>query len=147
MGALSRLQKSHASFSWQSDKSQYHITYSSCPLTYDQKYLYIEKIMTRLQVSVVVVQTPSCVWLYNPKDCSTSGLPVPHHLPGFSQVLVYYIGDAVQASHPPMPSSPSALNLSQHQGLFQWVVCSQQMTKILELQHQSFQWIFRANLP
>ena len=39
----------------------------------------------------------------------------------------------------------SALNLSQHRGLFQWVSFSHQMTKILEfqLQHQSFQWIFR----
>ena len=44
-----------------------------------------------------------------------------------------------------MPSSPSALNLSQHQWLFQWVVCLHQMAKILELQlqNQSFQWIFR----
>ena len=44
------------------------------------------------------------------------------------------------------PSS-SALNLSQHQGLFQWVSSSHQMTKVLEfqLQHQSFQWIFRTD--
>ena len=43
----------------------------------------------------------------------------------------------------------SAFNLSQHQGLFQWVICLHQMTKILELQlqHQSFQWIFRVDLP
>ena len=36
-----------------------------------------------------------------------------------------------------------------HQGLFQWVICSHQMTKILELelQYQSFQWIFRVDLP
>ena len=36
-----------------------------------------------------------------------------------------------------------------HQGLFQWVNCSHQMTKILELQlqHQSFQWVFRADFP
>ena len=55
----------------------------------------------------------------------------------------------MQPSHPLTPSSPSALNLSQHQGLFQWVVCSHQMTKILELQlqHQSFQGIFRVDLP
>ena len=48
-----------------------------------------------------------------------------------------------------MPSSPSALNLSQHQGLFQWVIYSYLMTKILELQlqYQSFQWIFRVDLP
>ena len=56
---------------------------------------------------------------------------------------------AIQPSHPQMPSSPSALNLSQHQGVFQWVVCLHQMTKILvlQLQYQSFQWIFRVDLP
>ena len=39
--------------------------------------------------------------------------------------------------------SPPAFNLSQHQGLFQWVISSHQVTKVLELQlqHQSFQWI------
>jgi len=39
----------------------------------------------------------------------------------------------------------SCLNLSQHQGIFQWVTSSHQVAKILEfqLQHQSFQWIFR----
>jgi len=41
------------------------------------------------------------------------------------------------------PEAPSpALNLSQHQGLFQWVSSSHQVAKVLELQHQSFQWIF-----
>ena len=42
---------------------------------------------------------------------------------------------------------PSALNLYQQQGLFQWVSWSHQMTKILEfqLQHQSFQWVFRVD--
>ena len=62
--------------------------------------------------------------LCNPMDCSTPGLPVPHHLPEFAQVHVHCISDAIQPFHPLMPSSPSALNLSQHQGLFQWVsVC------------------------
>ena len=70
---------------------------------------------------------------------SPSGLPGPHHLPEF----VRCIGETIQLSRPLMPSSP-VLNLSQHQGLFQWAVCSQQMTKILapQPQHQSFQWIF-----
>ena len=36
-----------------------------------------------------------------------------------------------------------ALNLSQHQGLFQWVSFSHQVAKVLEFQHQSFQWIFK----
>lgn len=53
----------------------------------------------------------------NPKDCSTSGLPVPHRLPKLAQVHVHCIGDAVQPSHPLRHYSPSALNLSQHQGL------------------------------
>ena len=47
----------------------------------------------------------------------------------------------------PTLTSPSAFNLSQHQGLFQWVSFSRQVAKILELllQHQSFQWIFRTD--
>ena len=45
--------------------------------------------------------------------------PVPHHLPKLAQVHVHCISDAVQPAHPLTPSSPSALNLSQHQGLFQ----------------------------
>ena len=81
-------------------------------------------------------------------DCSTPGLPVPHHLSEFAQVHVHCIGGAIQPSHPLMPSFPSALNLSQHQGLFQWINCLHQMKILeLELQHQSFQWIFRVDLP
>ena len=60
----------------------------------------------------------SCPTLFNPMDCSTPGLPVPHHLLKFAQVHVHCIGDAIQPSLPLMPSSPSALNLSQHQRLF-----------------------------
>ena len=71
-------------------------------------------------------------------DSSMPGLPVPHHLLKFAQVHVHCIGDAIQPS-PLTPSSPSALNLSQHQGLFQRVSCFNQMTNILQfqLQHQS----------
>ena len=79
-------------------------------------------------------------------NCSTSGLPILHYRLQFSQVHAHRISDAAQPSHPLMPSSPSVLNLSQHQGLFLWVVYSHLMTKILELQLQlqlhSFQWIF-----
>ena len=43
--------------------------------------------------------------------------------------------------------SPPTFNLSQHQGLFQWVSSLHQVTKVLELQlqRQSFQWIFRTD--
>ena len=51
-------------------------------------------------------------------DCSTPGLSVPHHLPEFAQVRVHCISDAIQPSLSLMPSSPSALNLAQHQVAF-----------------------------
>ena len=59
-----------------------------------------------------------------PMHCSMLGLSVPHHLPKFAQVYVLYMGDTIQPPHPLMPSFPSVFNLSQHQGLFQWVSCS-----------------------
>ena len=50
---------------------------------------------------------------------STPGLPVCHQLPEFTQTHVHRVGDAIQPSHPLLFPSPPALNLSQHQGLFQ----------------------------
>ena len=53
--------------------------------------------------------------------------------------------------HPTISSSffpfSSHLNLSQHQGLFKWVSSLHQAAKVLEfqLQHQSFQWLFRID--
>ena len=53
----------------------------------------------------------------------------------------------IQPSHPLLSPSPPAFNLSQHQGLFKRVSSSHQVAKVLEfqLQHQSFQWIFRID--
>ena len=75
------------------------------------------------------------------------GFPVLHYLLEFAQTHVHWIRDSIQPSPPLSPPSPPALNLSQHQGLFQWVGSSEQMAKVLELQlqHQSFQWIFRVD--
>ena len=64
--------------------------------------------------------TKSSPTLFDPMDCSTPGFPVPHHLPKFGQVHVHWISDAIQPSHPLLPSS-SVFYLSQHQGLFQRV--------------------------
>ena len=63
----------------------------------------------------------SCVWLCNSMNCSTPDFPVLEYLPKFAQTHVHWIGDAIQPSHPLSPTSPPAFNLSQHQGLFQWV--------------------------
>ena len=62
--------------------------------------------------------TRSCQTLCDLVDCGTPGLLVPHHFPKFAQVHVHCISDAIQLSHPLTPPSPSALNPSQHQGLF-----------------------------
>ena len=86
----------------------------------------------------------SCLTLCDPMDCSIPSFPVCHYLLEFAQVHVHWVGDAIQPSHPLLPPSPSALKRSQHQGLFQWVGSSHLVARVLELQHQSFQWIFRV---
>ena len=82
-------------------------------------------------------------------DCSTPGLPVHHQLPEITQTHVHWVSDAIQSCHPLASPSPPTFNLSQHQGLFKWVSSLHQVVKILEFQsqHQSFQWIFRADFP
>ena len=60
---------------------------------------------------------------------STPGLPVHHQLTESTQTHVHRVGDAIQPSHPLWSPSPPALNLSQHQGLFQWVSSSHQVAK------------------
>ena len=60
----------------------------------------------------------SCPTLCDPMNHSTPGLPVHHQLLEFTQTHVYWVGDAIQPSHPLL--SPSlAFNLAHHQGLFQ----------------------------
>ena len=61
----------------------------------------------------------SCPTLCDPMDCSMPGFPVFHHLPELAQTHVRLVSDAIQLSHPQSPPSHPALNLSQHQGLFQ----------------------------
>ena len=65
--------------------------------------------------------------LCDPMDCSVPSLPVFHHLPELAQTHVHWFGDAIQPSHPLSSPSPPPLNLSQHQGLFQWIGCSHQV--------------------
>ena len=80
------------------------------------------------------VQLLSCVWLFvTPRTCSTPGFPVLHHLLELAQTHVHWVGDAIQPLHPLLSPSPSAFNLSQHQGLFQWVSSSHQVTKYWSL--------------
>ena len=88
----------------------------------------------------------SCPPLRDPMNRSTPGLPVHHQLPESTQTHVHRVGDAIQPSHLLLSPSP-ALNISQHQGLFQWVKSSHEVAKALEVKlHQSLQWTSRTDL-
>ena len=58
--------------------------------------------------------THSCPNICDTMDCSTPGFPVHHQLLELAQTHVHQVSDAIQASHPLSPTSPTAFNLSQH---------------------------------
>ena len=99
--------------------------------------------VTMLPIFFCCSVTQLCLTFCNLMGYSMPGSLVLHCLPEFAQTYVYWVGDAIQPSHPLLPPSPFAFSLSQYQDLFQWVSSSQQVAKVLELQPQSFQWIFR----
>ena len=73
--------------------------------------------------------TQSCPTLCDPMNCSMPGLSVHHQLLEFTQTHVHWVGDAIQPSRPLSSPSP-AFNLSQHQGLSQWVSSLHQEAKV-----------------
>ena len=77
----------------------------------------------------------SCLTPCNPMNRSMPGLPVSHELLESTQTHVHWVGDAIQPSLS-FPS-PSAFNLSQHQGLFKWVSSLHQVAKV---------WSFSFNI-
>ena len=83
--------------------------------------------------------------LCDSRDFSTPGFLAHHQLRELAQTHVHSVSDVIQPSHPLSSPSLPAFTLSQHQGLVQWVSSSLQVNELLEfqLQHQSFQWIFR----
>ena len=101
-----------------------------------------KKLRTNTSVGSV---TQSCLTPWDPMDCSMPGLPVDQQLPELTQTHVHRVGNDIQTSHPLLSPSPPAFNLCQHQGLFQWVSSLHQVAKVLELQHQTFQRIFRTD--
>ena len=78
--------------------------------------------------------TKSCLILCHPMDYSMPGSSVLHSLPEFARIQVLWVSDAIQPSHPLLPPSPFAFNISQNQGLFQWVGFLHHVAKVLELQ-------------
>ena len=89
------------------------------------KYVAIASLKEKVKV------TQSCPTLCDPMDCSTPGLNVNHQLQEFTQTHVCWVSDTIQPSHPLSSPSPPALNLFQHQGIFQWVSSLHQVAEVL----------------
>ena len=66
-----------------------------------------------------VAQSPSHVQVFVTRVPQPAKTLCPPLSPGVAQTHVHQVSDAIQPSHPLSPASPPALNLSQHQGLFQ----------------------------
>ena len=81
--------------------------------------------------SIAVVWSLSCVQLCDTMGCSTPGFPVLHYLLELAQTHVHQVSDVIQPSHPLLSPSLLTFNLSQHEGIFQWVSSSHQVAKIL----------------
>ena len=96
-----------------------------------------------LQFSSVI---QSCLTLCDSMECSIPGLPIYHQLLELTQAHDHWVSDAIQPSHSLLSPSP-VFNHSQHQDIFKWVSSAHQVARVIEfqLQHQSFQWIFRTD--
>ena len=92
------------------------------------KYIFILNIVKMLILQFSSI-TQLCLTLCDPMDCGTPDFPVHHQLLELAQTQVHQVEDAIQPSCPLSSPSPPAFNLSQHQGLFQWVSSSHQVAK------------------
>ena len=114
-------------------------------ILYQNSSFYNSFFLYFIQLSSVV---QSCPTLCKPMNCSMPGLPVHHKVLEFTELMSI---ESVMPSNQIILCHPLFLlpsNLSQHQGLFKSVSSLHQVARILEfqLQHQSFWWIFRADL-
>ena len=116
-------------------------------------FLFLSSIQVHTHVGMLMNQylqfssvAQSCLTLCNPMNCSTPGLPVHHQLPEFTQTHIHRVSDAIQPSHPLVSPSLPSFNFFPASGSFQ-MSQSHQVAKVLEfqLQHQSFQRIFRTD--
>ena len=88
-----------------------------------------------------------CLALCEPINCSTPGCPVHHQSLELTHTHVHWVGDAIQLSCPVIPIS-SCLHTFQASVSFlmKSVLCIMWPKLLkLQLQHQSFQWIFRTH--
>ena len=99
---------------------------------------------------LISVQSRSRVWFFPiPRTAAhQASLSITNSRGLLKLVSIESVMPSNHLIHPLLFPSPPALNLSQLQGLFQWVRSSHQEAKVLkfQLQRQSLQWIFRTDL-
>ena len=144
---LAPLGRAHVWITWESyiflychlDSSLYGAYFPVSWLSHWKKY-----VITFLCIQFSSVQSLSVSDSLRPLGLQYARLPCPSQ----TQTHVHWVGDAIQPDHPLLSPSPHAFTHSQRQGLYKWVSSSHQVAKVLEfqLQHQSFQWIFRTDL-
>ena len=102
-------------------------------------------LVTLAFVDLFIVQsTKSCATRCDPMDCSKPGFPVLRGLLKFSHscILNPWCYPYILSSVAPFSSCPQSFPAS---GSFPMSRSLHQQAKVFELQHQSFQWIFRVN--
>ena len=84
---------------WSLKQSSFSLPLLSLEPNYTQKKVVISPFSVKFNHSV------SCPTLCDPMNRSTQSIPVHHQLPGSTQILVHWVGDAIQPSHPVIPFS------------------------------------------
>ena len=112
----------------------------------DHFWVFFVLVFSRNSVYFSSVHSLSHAWLF--LTPWTAAHQASLSIPEFIQTHVCWVDDAIQPSHPLSSPSAPTFSLSQDQSLFKWVSSSHQVARVLEfqLQHQSFQWIFRTDL-
>ena len=90
------------------------------------------------KMGFTVFQSLSHAWLFATPWTSSRQTSLSFTLSRSLLKHVHWVSDAIQPSHPLLPPFLLVLNLSQHQGLFQGIDSSHLVSKVLELEHQSF---------
>ena len=117
------------------------------PFSHLQGYSWLELSISQVTLRwVVVVQSVICVWLYATPWTAAHQTSLSFTI-SQSLLRLMSIESVMPSNHLILchHTLPPAFNLAQHLGLFQWVSSSHQVAKLLKLQHQSFQWIFRVD--
>ena len=103
------------------ESSKFILLFKNC-LIYFESLAFINFCNVSWDLESQSVQSFSPVWLFaTPWTAAHQASLSCHQLPEFTQTHVHWLGDAIQPSHPLLFPSPVVLNLSQRQGLFQWV--------------------------